>query len=120
MLSWVSLRFESFDITRSVEYEDIREKAAMLRVMTPDLIVDEKGPCSSAKFVSDRRLNFCTWIELLTVNEVLLKLRTQDITVTASVFAWQKRSMTVKRQTANALGSHFRLSTMITKLIRMR
>jgi hypothetical protein len=64
MLSWVSLRFESFDITRSVEYEDIREKAAMLRAMTPDLIVDEKGPCSSAKFVSDRRLNFCTWIEL--------------------------------------------------------
>lgn len=45
MLSWVSLRFESFDITRSVEYEDIREKAEMLRGMTPDLIVDEKGPC---------------------------------------------------------------------------
>jgi hypothetical protein len=64
MLSWVSLRFESFDITRSVEYEDIREMAAMLRAMTPDLIVDEKGPCSGAKFVIDRRLNFCTWIEL--------------------------------------------------------
>lgn len=95
MLSWVSLRFESFDITRSVEYEDIREKAAMLRAMTPDLIVDEKGPCSGAKFVSDRRLKFCTWIALPDCQRSR-ELRTQDITVTASIVAWLKRSTTVK------------------------